>query len=146
MERDFAKKVQKRPGGENLFLCFSCGSCTATCPISEIHEDFNPRLTIKKVQLGMQDEVLKDATIWQCIQCHRCVAHCPQDVKYADIVRVLRELAVEEGHYPVELLDDIDEVDLALRKLRRGAVEKHLEEGTGLKDFIASLNGGEGDG
>lgn len=146
MDKNFKKEISNRPGGENITLCYSCGTCTSTCPISEIDQSYNPRLIIKKSLLGYKDEVLQSDDLWKCIQCRRCVAHCPQNVKFADIMRVLRNMAVEEGHYPDSLIGDIDELDRAVYKKRLDIVKSHLEDGKDLQQAIAELNGGDGNG
>jgi heterodisulfide reductase subunit C len=146
MDKKFKKEIKKRPGGENISLCYSCGSCTSTCPISEIDHSYNPRLIIKKTILGYKDEVLQSDDLWKCIQCRRCVAHCPQNVKFADIIRVLRDMAIEEGHYSDSLTVKIDQLDRSIYKLRLKMVKEHLEEGMDLQQAIAELNGGEGNG
>ncbi|MFW5855698.1 MAG: 4Fe-4S dicluster domain-containing protein [Bacillota bacterium] len=142
LKLDFKKEIMSRPGGENLSLCYSCGSCTATCPVSEEREDFNPRLIIKKSLLGFKEEVLSGIEIWQCIQCRRCVSACPQNVRFADIVRVLREMAVEEDYYSGELNKDLDDFDQKVLRYRLDSVEKVL---SGNSDWESELpdNGGE---
>ena len=42
----FADRVLNAPGGENLVHCFSCGTCTASCPIQWVEETYNPRRII----------------------------------------------------------------------------------------------------
>jgi heterodisulfide reductase subunit C2 len=145
MDKGFKDEVSARPGGENLTLCYSCGSCTATCPVSEIDSSYNPRLIIKKVLLGYKEEVLKSDDLWKCIQCRRCVSHCPQNVKFADIMRVLREMSIEEGYYSESLIDDIDVFDKSLLKYRLEAVDEHLNKNKDLKEAIVDL-GGDGNG
>ncbi len=132
MNKEFKQTIKGRPGGENLSLCYSCGSCTATCPVSEQVESFNPRLIIKKSLLGFQEEVLSGEEIWQCIQCRRCVSACPQNVRFADIVRVLRELAVEEEYYQEDLEARLDDFDKKVLRFRLDSLEEVL---TGDKDF-----------
>jgi len=147
MEANFRKEVAERPGGENIYLCYSCGSCTATCPISELDQDFNPRLIISKVTMGKKEEILGSRELWKCIQCHRCVAHCPQNVKFADILRVLRELAVDQDFFATSLLEDIENVDRALWEFRLKAVQEHLDQEKELQKVISELSsGGEEDG
>ncbi|MGM0414251.1 MAG: 4Fe-4S dicluster domain-containing protein [Bacillota bacterium] len=124
LDHKFKDEIKSKPGGENLSLCFSCGSCTATCPVSEEEEDFNPRLIIKKALLGFKEELLSELTIWQCIQCRRCVSACPQNVRFADIIRVLREMAVEAGYYSEELEAELDKFDRSLVSYRLKSLEK----------------------
>ena len=128
MNNSFKNKVAGRPGGENIKLCYSCGTCTAGCPVSEINKDFNPRVYIKKILLGLEDEVLTDKNIWMCIQCHRCVAHCPQNVKFADIMRVIRQLAVVKGSFSSNALEDIEKLDAEMIRYRMEITGKYLAE------------------
>ncbi len=120
----FKEEIKSKPGGENLSLCFSCGSCTATCPVSEEEESFNPRLMIKKSLLGYKEELLSELTIWQCIQCRRCVSACPQNVRFADIIRVLRELSVSAGYYSEDLEEELEKFDQNLVKYRLKSLER----------------------
>ncbi len=133
MDKNFKNEVSNRPGGENITLCYSCGSCTATCPVSEVDDTFNPRLIIKKTLLGCKEEVLDNDDLWKCIQCRRCVSHCPQNVKFADIMRVLRDMSIEEGYYDQDVLTDIEANDKELLKYRLNNVDQYLNEDKELK-------------
>jgi heterodisulfide reductase subunit C len=147
MDNNFKNEIASRPGGENLMMCYSCGSCTATCPISEIDESFNPRMMIKKSLLGYKEEVLDNNDLWKCIQCRRCVAHCPQNVKFADIMRVLRNMSIEAGYYPADLKEKIDKLDKAVYQYRLDIVADHLDESKEMDKRIESMvSGGDCDG
>ncbi len=124
LEHEFKDQVTSKPGGERATNCFLCGTCTAGCPVSSVEGDYNPRRIMRKVLLGMRKEVLESSEIWHCSQCHVCVAHCPQDVRFADVLRVLRQMAVEEGYASKELADEVEKLDVELMKLR---VEKIKE-------------------
>jgi heterodisulfide reductase subunit C len=50
--------------------------------------------------LGLKDRVLKSNTLWLCAACFTCTDRCPQDVEVASVIRVLRNLAAEEGIFP----------------------------------------------
>ncbi|MCF8001657.1 MAG: 4Fe-4S dicluster domain-containing protein [Halanaerobiales bacterium] len=136
MDNNFKKEITSRPGGENLMMCYSCGSCTATCPISEIDDSFNPRLLIKKSLLGYKEEVLNNDDLWKCIQCRRCVAHCPQDVKFADIMRVLRNMSIEDGYYDKELKEKVDKLDKTVYQYRLDIVANHLNNSKDMDESI----------
>ncbi|HMA60454.1 MAG TPA: 4Fe-4S dicluster domain-containing protein [Halanaerobiales bacterium] len=147
MDNNFKNEITSRPGGENLMMCYSCGSCTATCPISEIDESFNPRMLIKKSLLGYKEEVLNNDDLWKCIQCRRCVAHCPQNVKFADIMRVLRNMSIEAGYYPASLKDKVDKLDKAVYQYRLDIVADHLDETKDMEKSIEVMaSGGDRDG
>lgn len=117
-DASFRYEVAHHPGGEGLFLCFSCGVCTATCPVAEVEEHFNPRRIIHRVLLGDRG-VLSSRDIWMCASCFRCVAHCPQGVEFASILQVLREMAVSEGYVPEEVPRIIEDLDTRTQKFRR---------------------------
>jgi heterodisulfide reductase subunit C len=51
-------------------------------------------------QLGLRDRVLKSDTLWLCAACFTCTDRCPQDVEVASVIRVLRNLAAEQGCVP----------------------------------------------
>lgn len=79
------------------------------------------------ILLGMRKEVLSSPEIWMCNQCHTCVAHCPQNVRFADVLRVLRQMAVEEGYALEELAEKVDSLDVELRKIRIEKIKELLK-------------------
>ena len=119
-ERDldglFAQEVTERPGGEHLRLCFSCGTCAASCPVGRFDSRFNPRRVIKMTLLGMKEQVLSSDFVWLCAGCHSCSERCPQGVHIPDIMVVLKNMACESGRvHPtlkaqIELLRDFGRV------------------------------------
>jgi heterodisulfide reductase subunit C len=118
LDPHFKYEVAARPGGENIKACFSCGVCTAGCPISEIDERYNPRKIIRMVILGMKKEVLSSDFIWFCSLCYTCYAHCPQNVKFTDVMGVLRDMAVEEGYVDPSFVDAVKQIDVFSQKMR----------------------------
>ena len=100
IKSDFKYKISKMHGGEKLMRCFQCGTCTSDCPIARFSDTFRPRQIIRMAQLGLKDQVLDSDTLWLCAACFTCTDRCPQDVEVASVIRVLRNLAAEEGHIP----------------------------------------------
>ena len=96
----FKYEISKIHGGEKLMRCFQCGTCTSDCPIAEFSETYRPRQIIRMAQLGLKDRVLKSDTLWLCAACFTCTDRCPQDVEVAGVIRVLRNLAAEQGNIP----------------------------------------------
>ncbi|CAA7603305.1 4Fe-4S ferredoxin, iron-sulphur binding, conserved site [Acididesulfobacillus acetoxydans] len=70
--------------------CLSCGMCTAGCLYTDILENMDPRKFMRKVLLGLKEEVLNDPLIWYCTMCERCTMLCPMKVDIAGIVRTIR--------------------------------------------------------
>jgi len=78
------KEIIKKTKGE-IFKCFSCGTCTASCPVATI-SNFNPRKIINKILLGLD----VDEDIWTCVSCYTCNARCPNGIDIAKVMDVLR--------------------------------------------------------
>lgn len=123
LDSRFKYDVAAHPGGENIKLCFACGTCTAGCPVSEIDSEFNPRKIIRQVLLGMRKEVLASPVIWRCVQCYSCTAKCPQNVRFREVMRALREMAAAEGFAKADLLGHVEEIGQVSQKLRRDMVD-----------------------
>ena len=123
LDKDFKYEIASRPGAGFFKRCFSCGTCTASCPVSEIDEDFNPRLIIRQGLLGMREQVLTSKVLWYCTQCYTCYARCPQDVRFTDVMKVLRDIAVEQGFAPEDMQEKAKKIDLLTQKLRHGIAE-----------------------
>jgi heterodisulfide reductase subunit C len=100
MNPKFKYEIAKMHGGEKLMRCFQCGTCTSDCPIAKFSDTYRPRQIIRMTQLGLKDRVLKSDTLWLCASCFTCTDRCPQGVEVASVIRVLRNLAAEEGCVP----------------------------------------------
>jgi heterodisulfide reductase subunit C len=115
----FKEEVASQPGGENLKRCFACGSCTLSCPVAEVEESYSPRRIIHMILLGLKEEVLSSKAIWYCLSCYRCQVRCPQEVKYPEIMRVLRKLAVEQGYVEPGFVQAVQDLDRKAQEHRR---------------------------
>ncbi len=122
LDPNFKYEIASQPGGEKFKRCYSCGTCTAACPAASVDDEFNPRRIIRMALLGMKEEVLSSPVLWLCVQCTACGFRCPQNVKFVDVMTVLRRMAVKEGHFPEETLDEIESLDRFWQELRRDLV------------------------
>lgn len=98
LDPTFKDQVAKELGGKNIMRCFSCGTCTAGCPVRAIDGKYNPRKIIHMVILGMKERVLKSDFIWLCSTCYTCYDRCPQGVHLTDIMTAIKNIAVKEGY------------------------------------------------
>jgi heterodisulfide reductase subunit C len=128
LDPQFKYDVAAHPGGDNIKLCFACGTCTAGCPVSVIDPEYNPRKIIRQVLLGMRKEVLSSEVIWRCVQCYSCTAKCPQNVKFRDVMRALREMAAKEGYVKPELIQQVEQLDELSHKMRRDLVNMLVKD------------------
>jgi heterodisulfide reductase subunit C len=99
VDQNFVKKISKIPGGETLYNCIQCGTCSATCPMN-IYMDYTPRRIVAMTRAGFKDEVLRSFTIWLCTSCYSCTVRCPQNLKITDFMYALKEQAIKEKVYP----------------------------------------------
>jgi heterodisulfide reductase subunit C len=129
-DANFKYDVAARPGGDQIKVCFSCGTCTAGCPVTDVDERFSPRRIIRQVLLGQRAAVLSSELLWYCERCYACTAYCPQNVKFGDIMGALREMAVEEGYWPLEFIQRIRGVDRLAHSIRLDLVRAALNGGT----------------
>ncbi len=104
----FKYEIASEPGGENIKLCFACGICTASCPIREVDQRYNPRKIIRMVLLGMKQRVLESDFIWFCSGCYACTERCPQGVRFTEVMNAIKNLAVKEGHIPAVFIQQIN--------------------------------------
>lgn len=98
LDHNFKYEVATEIGGANITRCFACGTCTASCPVREIDEKYNPRKIIRMVLLGMRERVLKSNFIWLCSTCCTCDDRCPQNVQLTRIMTTLKNIAAREGY------------------------------------------------
>ncbi|WP_417915499.1 4Fe-4S dicluster domain-containing protein [Candidatus Electronema sp. JM] len=94
----FSAEVAAEPGGGHLNACFACGACSGACPVSMAVPAYDPRKIIHMIRLGMEERLLSSDLIWYCSGCRSCVPVCPQNVGFADIMAVLRKLALKKGY------------------------------------------------
>ncbi|RKZ30035.1 heterodisulfide reductase [bacterium] len=135
----FKYDIASRPGAENFKLCFTCGTCTASCPVAEVNEDYDPRKIIRMSIFGMRKDVLSSDIIWMCQRCYICYARCPQNVKFADVMGAIRDMAVEEGYAPKERIEQIEELDRFAQDLRCNLVKQMIKPDDKRRKNIESM-------
>lgn len=122
----FKYQLTQMPGGEKLLKCFQCGTCTSDCPVARFSDTYRPRTIIRMAQLGLKERALNNDTIWLCTACFTCTDRCPQGVEVASVIRILRNMAAENGRVPQVFKDQainvlksgyaFDITDLRLKK------------------------------
>jgi heterodisulfide reductase subunit C len=75
--------------------CFQCRKCTNGCPVT-FAMDLYPDEVIRMVILGQRKTVLGCRTIWVCAACETCTTRCPNEVKIAELMDCLKEMAIQE--------------------------------------------------
>jgi nitrate reductase gamma subunit/ferredoxin len=82
-----------RFGATDVSACFSCGTCTAVCPLVDNDATF-PRRIIRYGQLGLRDELLSSKELWTCYHCGLCTESCPQSADPAQYMAAARRYAI----------------------------------------------------
>jgi ferredoxin len=89
----------RRYGAFDVTACFSCGTCTATCPLSTPTTSF-PRKLIHYAQLGLRDKLVGRPDVWLCESCGECSDTCPRDAKPSEFMIALRKYEIAELGVP----------------------------------------------
>ncbi|MBN1612776.1 MAG: 4Fe-4S dicluster domain-containing protein [Polyangiaceae bacterium] len=108
LDLGFGSEVVSRPGGEDLYRCIQCGTCSSTCPVS-VYMQHTPRKIIAMTRAGFREDVLSSNTMWLCASCYSCTVECPKQIKITDIMYSLKRLAIREprnARLPAPVLAD----------------------------------------
>lgn len=125
---NFKKQVANIPDGSDIMNCYLCGTCTAGCPVAELDADYSPRTIMRMALLGMKDELLTLKELWKCSQCGRCTSHCPQNARPSDVIKAIREIAVEEGAVASDSIDKVTDIENEIGKLRLEKIATALKQ------------------
>ena len=99
LDPDFPKQIASIPGGNQLFSCIQCGTCSGMCPLSP-YMDHTPRQLIAMIRAGFKWEVLSSYTTWLCASCYSCTVECPANIRLTDIMYAAKRLAIRDKAYP----------------------------------------------
>ncbi len=83
----------QRYGAADVSACFSCGNCTATCPLVSNDSTF-PRRLIRYAQVGMRDRLLSSKELWTCYACGECSETCPTQAEPGEFMAAARRYAI----------------------------------------------------
>ncbi len=88
----------QRFGAADVSACFSCGVCTATCPLSDNDASF-PRRIIRYAQVGMRERLLSSKELWTCYSCGECSDSCPMEAEPAEFMAAARRYAIASNDH-----------------------------------------------
>lgn len=128
-DHHFKDEVAKKIGLEAIKPCYTCGACTAVCPVHEVIAGFDPRRMIHMILLGMRKEILSSDLLWFCCLCNSCFFVCPQQIKFGRVSAELRKMAQEGGHVDEGLLKKLEELNPYLQDLCRRTLFGKVRDG-----------------
>jgi heterodisulfide reductase subunit C/coenzyme F420-reducing hydrogenase delta subunit len=145
LDHAFVAEVQAEPGGEHLLTCWSCGTCAATCLVRRYESSFSPRLVLHKAGLGLREEVLSSAEIWQCSSCDACYPRCPKEIHISEVMKALRNVAIRAGYEapgPFALVDEVvcSGCAVCTRACPYGAIDRLIKDVGGTERAVAQVN------
>ncbi len=108
LDAGFTNQVASEPGGDAIWNCLQCGTCSAICPVS-IYMDKTPRRIIGLIRGGFRDEVLGSLSIWICTSCYACTVECPQQIRITDIMYIAKRMAMKESQYQRFVVPAVEE-------------------------------------
>jgi heterodisulfide reductase subunit C len=79
----------KKYGSVNIEKCFSCGNCTAICPLASEEYSF-PRSIIRRAQIGASERMKEQLDPWLCYYCGDCSNTCPQQADPGETMMAAR--------------------------------------------------------
>ena len=90
-----ARKVRDI-SGEDPNLCFQCGLCAGSCPMTGEMEIYTRKM-MHLLQLGLTDAVITSKMAYLCASCHTCEVRCPRGIDIPAVVEAMRQLTVRAG-------------------------------------------------
>ena len=76
----------------------------------------------------MKEKVLSSDFIWLCSLCNTCSFICPQDVRFSEVMGVLRDMAVKEGFVDPSFPQQIAAIDKFSQTIRDKILQAIVEK------------------
>jgi len=102
INREEVDKVSSNSLRSLLKKCYQCARCSGVCQLSKVQK-FAPSRIIQRILEGFEEKVLKSGILWDCLMCNSCLQNCPEDINFADIVRVARHKMVHEYQFDPDI-------------------------------------------
>jgi len=117
LHTDMAKFIREECG-ENVYLCYQCERCSSGCPTVPAMQ-YRPAQMMRMAQFGLEDMLASDASIWRCLGCDTCTAHCPHNLSVRRLVEVMRQHVMQERYLAkgVDSLGEGEDLQTGVRAL-----------------------------
>ena len=77
--------------GNEIRKCIQCGTCSGSCPLSDVM-DFGPRSLFALIRDGQMQDVINSNSPWMCVSCYQCTNRCPQEIPVTELMYCLKQL------------------------------------------------------
>jgi heterodisulfide reductase subunit C len=97
----FKKERLLSSQGNSFNPCFTCLTCSNSCPVVMNYPNPVPVLGLLPHQImyslkfGLTSQVLGARMVWDCLGCYQCQENCPQGVRVTDILFELKNVAFQ---------------------------------------------------
>lgn len=115
-QTSFLELIETR-SSQPVRRCYQCDKCANGCPMLE-HMDFSTNQLFQLIQFDAEDAALSANTPWLCASCYTCSVRCPNEIDIAQVMDVVRAVAVERN-YPPALPDFVRFHELFLDAIKR---------------------------
>lgn len=107
--------------------CYNCATCISGCPAAEGDPPLLIRRLVRKVLLGLEDDLLDDETPWSCVSCNCCEEMCPMGVHPFEVGLAIRrwQCSQDETYLPPSL-PEVWEIGHTQSVHKQGVVRKSL--------------------
>lgn len=85
----YIEKVYEPNIRKLLSRCYQCVRCSGICQLSKV-QSFEPSRIIQMILEGFEDKIIESGILWDCLTCNACLQNCPEDINFADIVRMVK--------------------------------------------------------
>ncbi|MBN1899707.1 4Fe-4S dicluster domain-containing protein [Candidatus Sumerlaeota bacterium] len=124
IDPNFKYAIVEQECGKDLYQCFACGACTAGCPERSLDEKYSPRMLIRKILVGIREEVFENEFVNICSTHFRCLNECPQKVEIPKLMAAIRRLAEKEGYTREGVKVEITQSEPADKKKKKDKPER----------------------
>jgi len=99
-DRLFKKGLGISDQSNTFAYCFTCTTCTSSCPVVLNYENpaealgMVPHQIIHAAAVGFPDMIYRSKMLWSCLGCYQCQDACPQGVCVTDVLCELKNIAV----------------------------------------------------
>jgi heterodisulfide reductase subunit C/nitrate reductase gamma subunit len=102
-KKQFRRDMGLTSQGSTFNHCFTCMTCSNSCPVVVNYENpreklgLLPHQIMHSLKFGLQDKTLGAGMVWDCLGCYNCQENCPQGVRVTDILFELKNKAFQQG-------------------------------------------------
>ncbi len=102
MNKNWKTELRVSVQGNTFTHCFTCKTCTLSCPVVNNYDDpigslgLEPHQIMRAAALGIDHIIFSSKMLWTCLGCYQCQENCPQGVQVTDVLYELKNMAFQQ--------------------------------------------------